>query len=194
MKLLDRNRRRNVASPAEWCGSVPSSIRGGCQAFLMCACMGTTYPACGTQGVLLRATALRCSRILRITATTETFPRLAALTQPVVKPAHLAVVADHRPSAHVESAPHQSAAAPDGPMTSLLAAVSGPGRQPDQRCQSLAVPVARLGKIPTTSVRRRISLFRRSRGLLDQSFCQWDTGRVVKARMSGMASSSIWDA
>ena len=32
--------------------------------------MATTYPVCGTHGVPLRAIALSCSRILRITATT----------------------------------------------------------------------------------------------------------------------------
>ena len=34
------------------------------------------YRACGTQGVPLRATPLSCSRILRITATTEMLPGL----------------------------------------------------------------------------------------------------------------------
>ena len=38
-----------------------------------------------------------------------------------------------------------------------------------------------LGKMPTTSVRRRISRFSRSCGLLDHSFCQWATGKAVKA-------------
>ena len=44
--------------------------------------------------------------------------------------------------------------------------------------------------MPTTSVRRRISLLRRSRGLLDQIFLQWRAGKLEKARMSGPASSS----
>ena len=48
----------------------------------------------------------------------------------------------------------------------------------------------RLGKMPTTSVRRLISLLRRSRGLLDQIFFQWATGKLEKARISGPASSS----
>ena len=48
----------------------------------------------------------------------------------------------------------------------------------------------RLGKMPTTSVRRRISLLRRSRGLLDQIFFQWASGKLEKARTSGPASSS----
>ena len=55
--------------------------------------------------------------------------------------------------------------------------------------KTLYLPLS--GKIPTTSVRRRISLFNRSSGLLDQSFCQWGTGKAVKARVSGKASSSI---
>ena len=50
------------------------------------------------------------------------------------------------------------------------------------------VPTAGWG--PTTSVRRRISRFSRSCGLLDHSFCQWATGKAVKARMSGAASAS----
>ena len=48
----------------------------------------------------------------------------------------------------------------------------------------------RLGKMPTTSVRHRISLLRRSRGLLDQIFFQWASGKLEKARTSGPASSS----
>ena len=51
--------------------------------------------------------------------------------------------------------------------------------------------------MPTTSVRRRISLLRRSRGLLDQIFFQWATGKLEKARTSGPASSSrrgdLWE-
>ena len=35
---------------------------------------------------------------------------------------------------------------------------------------------SRLGKMPTTSVRQRISSFDRSGGLFDQSFCQWGSG------------------
>ena len=44
--------------------------------------------------------------------------------------------------------------------------------------------------MPTTSVRRRISLLRRSCGLLDQIFFQWASGKLEKARTSGPASSS----
>ena len=40
------------------------------------------------------------------------------------------------------------------------------------------------------ALRRRISRFSRSCGLLDHSFCQWATGKAVKARMSGAASAS----
>ena len=47
-----------------------------------------------------------------------------------------------------------------------------------------------VGEDAHTSVRRRISRFSRSCGLLDHSFCQWDTGKAVKARMSGAASAS----
>jgi hypothetical protein len=46
-----------------------------------------------------------------------------------------------------------------------------------------------LRKMPTTSVRRLISLFSRSSGLLDQICRQWATGKAVKARMSGPASA-----
>ena len=48
----------------------------------------------------------------------------------------------------------------------------------------------RLGEMPTTSVRRRISLLRRSCGLLDPTFFQWATGKLEKAKMLGPASSS----
>ena len=48
---------------------------------------------------------------------------------------------------------------------------------------------ALLGKMPTTSVRRLISLFSRSSGLLDQICRQFATGKAVKARMSGPASA-----
>jgi len=44
-----------------------------------------------------------------------------------------------------------------------------------------------LGKMPTTSVRRLISLFSRSSGLLDQICRQWATVKAVKAGMSGPA-------
>ena len=40
------------------------------------------------------------------------------------------------------------------------------------------------------ALRRRNSRFSRSCGLLDHSFCQWATGKAVKARMSGAASAS----
>ena len=43
-------------------------------------------------------------------------------------------------------------------------------------------------KTPTTSVRRLISLFSRSRGLVDQIFFQWATGKAAKASSSGSAS------
>ena len=48
----------------------------------------------------------------------------------------------------------------------------------------------RLGKTPTTSVRRLISLVRRSCGLFDQTWIQWATGKQVKARISGPTSAS----
>ena len=40
------------------------------------------------------------------------------------------------------------------------------------------------------ALRRRSPGFSRSCGLLDQSFCQWATGKAVKAKMSGAASAS----
>jgi hypothetical protein len=48
---------------------------------------------------------------------------------------------------------------------------------------------ALLGKMPTTSVRRRISLFSRSSGLFDRICRQWAIGKAVKAGMSGPASA-----
>ena len=48
---------------------------------------------------------------------------------------------------------------------------------------------ARLGKIPTTSVRRRISLFSRSCGLFDQIWRQISRGNAVNASRSSRASS-----
>ena len=74
-------------------------------------------------------------------------PRLPTLTKSVIKPTHFAVVADDRPCAHVQRSPHQSPATPDSSMPSLLAAVSGPGRQSHQGGQSLAIPVAQFGKV-----------------------------------------------
>ena len=50
---------------------------------------------------------------------------------------------------------------------------------------------ALLGKMPTTSVRRLISLFSRSSGLFDQICRQCATGKAVKARMSGPASARL---
>jgi hypothetical protein len=50
---------------------------------------------------------------------------------------------------------------------------------------------ARLGKMPTTSVRRRTSLLSRSRGLLDRISFQMALGKSVKAKSSSAASSSI---
>lgn len=47
----------------------------------------------------------------------------------------------------------------------------------------------RVGKIPTTLVRLRISLFNRSWGLLDQIWRQWALGNPVKVRISAAASS-----
>ena len=45
--------------------------------------------------------------------------------------------------------------------------------------------------VPGQALRRRISRFSRSfRVALDQSFCQWATGKAVKAKMSGAASAS----
>src|SRR2546428_669693 len=49
---------------------------------------------------------------------------------------------------------------------------------------------ARLGKMPTTSERRRSSRFKRSCGLVDHSCRQWSRGKLVKARSSSRASSS----
>ena len=74
-------------------------------------------------------------------------PRLSTLTKSVIKPTHFAVVADDRPRAHVQRSSHQSPVTPDSPMPSLLAAVSGPGRQSHQGGQSLAIPVAQFGKV-----------------------------------------------
>jgi hypothetical protein len=48
---------------------------------------------------------------------------------------------------------------------------------------------SRLGKIPTTSVRRRISRLRRSLGLLLQIWRQISLGNAVNARMSARAPS-----
>jgi hypothetical protein len=49
-----------------------------------------------------------------------------------------------------------------------------------------ALMAARSGKIPTTSVRLRISLFNRSWGLLLQICFQTDLGKAAKARMSSV--------
>ena len=49
--------------------------------------------------------------------------------------------------------------------------------------------LSRLGKIPTTSVRRRISRFRRSVGLFDQICFQISFGNTVNARISSLADS-----
>ena len=51
----------------------------------------------------------------------------------------------------------------------------------------------RVGKMPTTLVRRRISLLRRSWGLLDQIWDQWALGNPVNARRSE-AAPSRWSA
>ena len=52
---------------------------------------------------------------------------------------------------------------------------------------------ARSGKMPTTSVRRRISRMRRSLGLFDQICRHTSLGKAVKARMSARAWSR-WSA
>ena len=46
-----------------------------------------------------------------------------------------------------------------------------------------------LGKIPTTRERRLISLLIRSRGLVDQIFCQCARGNAAKANTSALAAS-----
>lgn len=46
---------------------------------------------------------------------------------------------------------------------------------------------SRVGKIPTASVRRRISRFRRSAGLLDQIWVYTSLGNSVNAKMSARA-------
>ncbi len=54
---------------------------------------------------------------------------------------------------------------------------------------------ASLGKMPTTSERRPISLLTRSRGLVERSFVQCSDGNASKAIRSSSASSSnrqIW--
>ena len=48
---------------------------------------------------------------------------------------------------------------------------------------------ASLGKIPTTRDRLLISLLLRSRGLVDQIFCQWALGNAANARTSARAVS-----
>ena len=50
---------------------------------------------------------------------------------------------------------------------------------------------SRLGKMPTTSVRRRISRLSRSLGLLDQIWRQISLGKAVKARMSARARVEV---
>lgn len=53
------------------------------------------------------------------------------------------------------------------------------------------VTAPRFGKIPTTSLRRRISLFNRSCGsLLERIFAQCSRGNAAKAEMSSAASST----
>ena len=49
---------------------------------------------------------------------------------------------------------------------------------------------SRFGKIPTTSLRLRISRLSRSCGLFDQIWRQCSFGKVVKARSSSVAPSS----
>ena len=51
------------------------------------------------------------------------------------------------------------------------------------------VIASRLGKMPTTSVRRRISRLSRSFGLLDHTCRHTSLGKLVNARMSARASS-----
>lgn len=49
---------------------------------------------------------------------------------------------------------------------------------------------ASFGKMPTTSVRRSISLLTRSSGLVDQILRQWPTGKAVNAVTSSFACST----
>lgn len=52
----------------------------------------------------------------------------------------------------------------------------------------------RFGKMPTTSVLRRLSLFSLSGGLFNHTCFQWDPGKPVNARMSAPPSASIEEA
>lgn len=52
-----------------------------------------------------------------------------------------------------------------------------------------AMIASRVGKIPTESVRRRISRFRRSVGLFDQIWVHTSLGNVVNASTSARACS-----
>src|SRR5690606_3926096 len=52
------------------------------------------------------------------------------------------------------------------------------------------ITAARLGKIPTTSVRRPISRLRRSKGLVECNWRRCSEGNARYARMSSSASSS----
>ena len=76
-----------------------------------------------------------------------------------------------------------------------LRGYEAPPLRPLVRCSASTAPTcrttaARLGKMPTTLVRRRISLLRRSSGLFDQTCRQCWAGKAVNARTSGPASAS----
>src|SRR5690606_9955266 len=58
-------------------------------------------------------------------------------------------------------------------------------------CPARRSRAAGLGKVPTTSVRRLISLFNRSKGFVDQICCQCAEGNAVNESSSSRASSSI---
>ena len=66
-------------------------------------------------------------------------------------------------------------------------------------CSAITAPMSlitepRVGKMPTTSLRRRISRFNRSWGLLDQICFQCSLGNPVNANRSAAASSRCWAA
>ena len=61
----------------------------------------------------------------------------------------------------------------------------------DEHGGDQAMIEASLGKMPTTLVRRLISAFTRSRGLVDHSLVQCGDGKAEKARRSSPASASL---
>lgn len=73
-------------------------------------------------------------------------------------------------------------AASFGPLVGLL------GQDPSEE----AGDGVAAGKIPTESVRRRISLLRRSLGLLGQIWTHTSLGKAVKASRSSHAASRCW--